>query len=60
MTYEYEKHFIIYPHYSWWGKKKVIPGGRKVPERFEYSSGSNPDWLGIEELQKRLKVFEAE
>ena len=60
MTYEYEKHFIIYPHYSWWGKEKVIPGGRKVPEGFEYSSGTNPDWLGTEELRKRLGMFDAE
>lgn len=20
-TYEYEKHFIVYPHYDWWGKR---------------------------------------
>ncbi|MCI9060388.1 MAG: hypothetical protein HFH52_11585, partial [Lachnospiraceae bacterium] len=45
---------------SWWGKEKVIPGGRKVPEGFEYSSGTNPDWLGTEELRKRLGMFDAE
>lgn len=50
-TYEYEKHFIIYPHYTWWGKEKVIPGGKLVEQGFEYSSGKNSEWLSVEELR---------
>lgn len=53
-TYEYEKHFIIYPHYTWWGKENILPGGKKVEEGFEYSSGKNNEWLSIEDLKKRL------
>lgn len=53
-TYEYEKHFIIYPHYTWWDEKKVLPGGKKVEEGFEYSSGKNSEWLGIDELKGLL------
>lgn len=53
-TYEYEKHFIIYPHYTWWDEKKVLPGGKKVEEGFEYSSGKNREWLGIDELKGLL------
>lgn len=55
-TYEYEKHFIIYPHYNWWEKKDMIPGGKLVEPEFEYSSGTNTEWLGVEELRERLKV----
>lgn len=55
-TYEYEKHFIIYPHYNWWMKKDVIPGGRLVTPEFEYSSGTNTEWLGVEELRKKLNT----
>lgn len=55
-TYEYEKHFIIYPHYTWWGKENILPGGKKVEEGFEYSSGNNTEWLSIEELKGALKV----
>ncbi len=53
-TYEYEKHFIIYPHYDWWGEKDVIPGGTPVEPEFEYSSGSNSEWLNVEGLRKKL------
>lgn len=55
-TYEYEKHFIVYPHYNWWGKKDVIPGGTLVESEFEYSSGTNTEWLGIEDLKEKLKT----
>lgn len=53
-TYEYEKHFIVYPHYDWWGEKDVIPGGTPVEPEFEYSSGSNSEWLNVEGLRKKL------
>lgn len=55
-TYEYEKHFIVYPHYNWWGEKDVIPGGKLVKSGFEYSSGTNTEWLDIEELRVKLKT----
>ena len=53
-TYEYEKHYIIYPHYDWWGKEDVIPGGSLVKPEFEYSSGTNTQWLNVEDIQKLL------
>lgn len=53
-TYEYEKHFIIYPHYTWWGKENILPGGKKVEEGFEYSSGNNSQWLSIDDLKNML------
>lgn len=53
-TYEYEKHFIIYPHYTWWGREKVIPGGELVEQGFEYSSGKNKQWLSVEDLKGRI------
>ena len=28
-TYEYDKHFIIYPHYEWWNKD-ILLGGKRV------------------------------
>lgn len=58
MTYEYEKHYIIYPHYNWWEESRILPGGRKVEDGFEYSSGTNQEWLSVEELQERLKNME--
>ena len=39
LTYEYDKHFIVYPHFEWWNKSKIQAGGKKVETGFEYSSG---------------------
>lgn len=54
-TYEYDKHFIVYPQMVWNNSQKVVPTGRKVPEGFSYSSGNNTDWLSVEEIRERLK-----
>lgn len=53
-TYEYEKHFIIYPHMSWWMDEQALPGGERVPRGFEYSSGTNRQWLSVTDLQGLL------
>ncbi len=55
-TYEYDKHFIIYPHMEWCHlEETVMPGGKKVPEGFEYTSGNNTEWLDVEQLKDALK-----
>lgn len=55
-TYEYDKHFIIYPHYDWVNlERDMLPGGKKVAEGFEYSSGTNKEWLTVEDLKKALQ-----
>lgn len=56
-TYEYENHYIIYPHYNWWTDRRIIPGGKKVEEGFQYSSGNNCEFLTIEELKELLAVL---
>lgn len=53
-TYEYEKHFIVYPHMNWWDEGKVHVGGKRVEQGFEYSSGTNTEWLSVEQIQKLL------
>ena len=55
-TYEYDKHFIIYPHMEWCHLEEIVmPGGKKVPEGFEYTSGNNTEWLDAEQLKAALK-----
>ena len=56
-AYEYEKHYIIYPHYNWWGEEKLILGGKKVEEGFEYNSGNNSVWLNTEEIVSLLNMM---
>lgn len=53
-TYEYEKNYIIYPHYTWWSQEKIIPRGKPVNPEFVYSSGTNTQWLSVDNLKKRL------
>lgn len=55
MTYEYDKHYIVYPHFEWMDLNKILlPGGKLVEEGFEYNSGKNKEWLSVTELQKEL------
>lgn len=55
-TYEYDKHFIIYPHMEWCEiDKMVLPGGKLVEAGFEYNSGTNTEWLNVEQLREALK-----
>lgn len=53
-TYEYEKHFVIYPQMDFWDESKVIHGGKKLEFGFSYSSGNNKEWYNIEELKQLL------
>ena len=34
--------------------------GKKVEEGFSYSSGTNSEWLSVEDLRERLKEVELE
>ena len=59
-TYEYEKHFIVYPQMVFQERATILPGGKKVAEGFSYSSGNNTWWLSVEEIRERLKVLNLE
>ncbi|WP_333638035.1 UDP-N-acetylglucosamine 4,6-dehydratase (inverting) [Tissierella praeacuta] len=55
MTYEYDKHYIIYPHFDWWSSERFFTnGGQPIEDGFEYNSGTNKEWLGVEELRELL------
>jgi len=54
-TYEYEKHYIIYPHFEWWNFEKYFTlGGKLIENGFEYNSGNNIEWLSIRKLREEL------
>ena len=58
-TYEYDKHYIVYPGaYEWWSPARLTPGGKKVPEFFRYDSGINSEWLSVEDMRERLGKIE--
>lgn len=52
-TYEYDKNFIIYPHMEWCKLGDIdLHGGKKVENGFVYDSGTNDEWLSVEELRE--------
>ncbi len=59
-TYEYDKHFIVYPQMVFQDRAVVLPGGKKVPEGFSYSSDNNTEWIGVEEIKNLLKTIDLE
>ena len=59
-TYEYDKHFIVYPQVTWNDKQKINLSGKKVEEGFSYSSDNNTEWLTVEEIRELLKTVDLE
>ena len=59
-TYEYDKHFIVYPQMTWNNRQQPDLSGKKVPEGFHYSSDNNSEWLGVEDIRKLLTDVELE
>lgn len=54
-TYEYDKHFIVYPQMTWNDRQQPDLSGKKVEEGFSYSSDNNKDWLSVEDIRALLK-----
>lgn len=59
-TYEYDKHFIVYPQMVWSERRKPNPSGKKVEEGFSYTSGNNTEWLSVEQIRELLKNLDLE
>lgn len=59
-TYEYENHFIVYPQMVWSKDKMPTPTGGKVEDGFSYSSGTNKEWLSVDEIKELLKQVDLE
>ena len=50
-AYQVDNGFIIMPEYPSW-KLRVPQNARELPGGFEYSSGGNDWWLGVDELRE--------
>lgn len=58
-TYEYENNFIIYPHMEWCDISKIDLGdGEKVESGFVYDSGTNTEWLSVDELRRLVSEMQ--
>ena len=60
-TYEFDKHYLICPRLEWWANYDYSSvGGKKVEHGFEYNSGTNSDWLSVEQLSRLTAKMEEE
>lgn len=59
-TVEFDEYFIIQPDLAWWQNKKEGLGGKAVPPDFVYSSGTNTDWLTVEDMQNLIAEIQYE
>ncbi len=56
-TYDLGKYYTILPTVTNWNLDKFIKefDAKKVPEGFSYNSGTNTEWVSIEELRSYIK-----
>ena len=58
-TFEYKEYFKILPAIHNWSKDpERIKDGKRVEEKFKYSSDNNPLWMGVEDLSKWINENE--
>ena len=56
-TYEYSDYYKILPQIHEWGKDNLrIKNGKKVSEKFNYSSSNNTEWMTRNDLQKWIEA----
>lgn len=56
-TIEFKDYYIILPEVNFEHIIRRYPGGKPLPVDFEYSSGSNSEWLTVEDMQELIKDF---
>jgi UDP-N-acetylglucosamine 4,6-dehydratase/5-epimerase len=57
MTLEFDKFFIIQPKFWFFERRFKNKNGKPLLEDFEYSSGTNKQWLTLEELRAMIKIL---
>lgn len=57
-TLEFENNYIIYPQITFRKCQVRDPKGKPVPDGFVYSSGTNRQWLSVEEIREKLQEMD--
>lgn len=57
-TYDLGKYYVILPLTSHWKLEDYIQAfdAKKVPEGFHYSSGTNTEWLSVEQIRSLIQL----
>ncbi len=59
-TLEFDDYYIIQPDLLWWKNSVKDLGGKPVPLDFSYNSGTNTQWLSVEDMQKLIENLDEE
>lgn len=54
-TVEFDKYYVIKSRFRYFDRRFREDGCKTVAEDFEYNSGTNSEWLTIEQLQEMIK-----
>lgn len=54
-TLEFDSFFVIQPDFKFWSRRCSWDGGSKVADDFEYSSGTNPWRLTLDEMRQIIR-----
>lgn len=57
-TLEFDTYYIIQPNFDWWNIKELHKDGRPVPLDFKYHSGSNSEWLSVEQMRDLIEELD--
>jgi UDP-N-acetylglucosamine 4,6-dehydratase len=56
-TIDFGSYYVIQPDFRFFEKRFNSNDGRPVPEDFEFNSGTNEQWLTIEQMQKMIATL---
>jgi UDP-N-acetylglucosamine 4,6-dehydratase len=56
-TVEFEDHYVIKPSFPFFKRRFREDGCRPVAENFEYNSGTNCQWLSVDELRRMIEAL---
>lgn len=59
-TVEFDNYYVIQPHMEWWHERAKDFGGKPVGDDFSYNSGTNPQWLSVEDMRELIKELKDE
>lgn len=57
-TLEFDSYYIIQPDFNWWNIKNLDNSGKPVPVDFKYHSGSNSEWLSVEQMKALIEELD--
>lgn len=59
-TLEFDGYYVVQPTAGWWPHRAEGLGGTPLPEGFSYDSGTNTEWLTVEDMKQLISDLDEE